>query len=89
MTEPILRLENVSYAYPDGPDAVENLSVCIERGERVTVLGRNGAGKSTFFLLCNGVLEPETGMIFCDGKPVTRKKQDLLELRRRVGIVFQ
>ena len=89
MTEPILRLENVSYAYPDGPDAVENLSVSIEKGERVAVLGRNGAGKSTFFLLCNGVLEPETGRIFCAGKPVTRKKQDLLELRRRVGIVFQ
>lgn len=89
MTEPILRLENVSYAYPDGPDAVENLSVCVEKGERVAVLGRNGAGKSTFFLLCNGVLEPETGKIFCGGKAVTRKKQDLLELRRRVGIVFQ
>ena len=89
MTEPILRLENVSYAYPDGPDAVKNLSVSIEKGERVAVLGRNGAGKSTFFLLCNGVLEPETGRIFCAGKPVTRKKQDLLELRRRVGIVFQ
>lgn len=89
MTEPILRLENVSYAYPDGPIAVENLSVCVEKGERVAVLGRNGAGKSTFFLLCNGVLEPKTGSIFCAGKAVTRKKQDLLELRRRVGIVFQ
>ena len=89
MTEPILRLEDVSYAYPDGPDAVDHLSVCVERGERVAVLGRNGAGKSTFFLLCNGVLEPETGRIFCDGKTVTRKKQDLMELRRRVGIVFQ
>ena len=89
MTEPILRLENVSYAYPDGPDAVKNLSVSIEKGERVAVLGRNGAGKSTFFLLCNGVLEPEAGKIFCAGKPVTRKKQDLVELRRRVGIVFQ
>ena len=89
MTEPILRLENVSYAYPDGPTAVESLSVCVEKGERVAVLGRNGAGKSTFFLLCNGVLEPKTGSIFCAGKAVTRKKQDLLELRRRVGIVFQ
>ena len=55
----------------------------------MAVLGRNGAGKSTFFLLCNGVLEPKSGTIFCAGKAVTRKKQDLLELRRRVGIVFQ
>ena len=89
MTDPILRLENVSYAYPDGPNAVDHLSVCVNKGERVAVLGRNGAGKSTFFLLCNGVLEPETGSLFCAGKAVTRKKQDLLELRRRVGIVFQ
>ena len=89
MTEPIIHFENVSYAYPDGPNAVDSLSVSIQKGERVAVLGRNGAGKSTFFLLCNGVLEPDTGAIFCAGKAVTRKKQDLLELRRRVGIVFQ
>ncbi len=89
VTEPIIHFENVSYAYHDGPIAVDSLSVSIQKGERVAVLGRNGAGKSTFFLLCNGVLEPDTGAIFCAGKAVTRKKQDLLELRRRVGIVFQ
>lgn len=58
MDAPIIQLENVSYAYPDGPMAVKNLSVSIGKGERVAVLGRNGAGKSTFFLLCNGILEP-------------------------------
>lgn len=89
MTEPILKLENVSYTYPDGPLAVRSLNVSIHKGERVAVLGRNGAGKSTFFLLCNGVLEPESGTISCGGQAVTRKKKDLLELRRRVGIVFQ
>lgn len=89
MTEPILRLEDVSYTYPDGPMAVENLNISIHAGERVAVLGRNGAGKSTFFLLCNGVLEPESGTIYCAGQAVSRKKKDLLELRRRVGIVFQ
>ena len=89
MTEPILRLENVSYAYPDGPLAVDHLSVSVAKGERLAVLGRNGAGKSTFFLLCNGILEPDHGTIYCDGKAVSRKKKDLLELHRRVGIVFQ
>ena len=89
MTEPILQLEHISYTYPDGPLAVEDLSVSIEKGERVAVLGRNGAGKSTFFLLCNGILEPSEGTIRCGGKPLTRKKKDLTELRRRVGIVFQ
>ena len=89
MTEPILQLEHVSYTYPDGPLAVEDLSVSIEKGERVAVLGRNGAGKSTFFLLCNGILEPSEGTIRCGGKPLNRNKKDLTELRRRVGIVFQ
>ena len=89
MTEPILQLEHISYTYPDGPLAVEDLSVSIAKGERVAVLGRNGAGKSTFFLLCNGILEPSAGTIRCCGKPVTRKKKDLIELHRRVGIVFQ
>ena len=89
MTEQILQLEHISYTYPDGPLAVEDLSVSIAKGERVAVLGRNGAGKSTFFLLCNGILEPSAGTIRCCGKPVTRKKKDLIELHRRVGIVFQ
>ena len=89
MSEPILQLENMSYAYPDGPLAVDKLSVSIHKGERVAVLGRNGAGKSTFFLLCNGILEPDQGKLYCGGKAVSRKKKDLLELHRRVGIVFQ
>ena len=89
MIEPILRLENVSYTYPDGPLAADHLSVSIQKGERVAVLGRNGAGKSTFFLLCNGILEPDQGTVYCGGKAVSRKKKDLLELHRRVGIVFQ
>ena len=89
MTEPILRLEDVSYTYPDGPLAVDHLHVSIAKGERLAVLGRNGAGKSTFFLLCNGILEPDHGTVYCGGKAVGRKKKDLLELHRRVGIVFQ
>lgn len=89
MIEPILQLENVSYTYPDGPLAADNLSVSLRKGERVAVLGRNGAGKSTFFLLCNGILEPDRGTVYCGGRAVSRKKKDLLELHRRVGIVFQ
>ncbi|MDD6188325.1 MAG: ATP-binding cassette domain-containing protein [Clostridiales bacterium] len=89
MTEPILELENVSYTYPDGPVAVDDLSVSVGRGERVAVLGSNGAGKSTFFLLCNGILEPSAGCIRCGGRQMSRKKKDLIELHRRVGIVFQ
>ena len=89
MSEPILRLSGVSYAYPDSPPAVEDLSFSIAKGERVAVLGRNGAGKSTFFLLCCGILQPEAGEIYLHGRKLTGKKADQLELHRRVGVVFQ
>ena len=89
MSEPILRLSGVSYAYPDSPPAVEDLSFSIAKGERVAVLGRNGAGKSTFFLLCCGILQPEAGEIYLHGRKLTGKKADRLELHRRVGVVFQ
>lgn len=89
MSDPIIQLEQISYSYPGGVLAVENLNVSIHKGERVAVLGRNGAGKSTFFLLCNGILSPSQGKIYLEGKELTHKKKDLLELHRRVGIVFQ
>ena len=53
------------------------------------MLGSNGAGKSTFFLLANGVLCPKEGTVFFHGEPVGRKKQELNRLRRGVGLVFQ
>ena len=89
MTEPILRLEGVCYAYPDSPPAVEQLSCSIAAGERVAVMGRNGAGKSTFFLLCCGLLQPQEGAIYLHGRKLTHHKADRLELHRRVGVVFQ
>ncbi len=85
----IIRLEQVSYTYEDGRDALRDLSVCLHSGEKVAVLGENGAGKSTFFLLCNGVLSPTRGQVFLEGAPVTRKRQSLTALRRKVGFVFQ
>ena len=89
MNQPILELRCVSYAYPDSPLAVEDLSFAVEKGERVAVLGRNGAGKSTFFLLCCGVLAPARGQVILQGRALTGKKADQLELHRRVGVVFQ
>ena len=48
MSAPILSLDRVSYAYPDSPLAVEDLRFSLEKGERVAVLGRNGAGRVPF-----------------------------------------
>ena len=69
--------------------AVEDLRFSLEKGERVAVLGRNGAGKSTFFLLCCGILSPQRGTVSLQGRVLTGSKADRLELHRRVGVVFQ
>jgi len=89
LSEALLEFWDISYAYEEGGFALQPLSLTIQPGERLAVLGGNGAGKSTFFLCCNGVLTPDSGRIFFRGREVTRKKTDLLELRKNVGIVFQ
>lgn len=88
--KPILEIKNLSYSYHnDEFKALDNVSVNIYRGEKIAVVGNNGSGKSTFFLNCNGVLEAQKGEIYFDGCLVTRKKHDLINLRKNVGIVFQ
>lgn len=87
--EEILRFEAVSFAYEEGRKALSDVSVTVHAGERVAVLGNNGAGKSTFFLLANGVLRPERGRILFRGAPVGGGTKQLNVLRRGVGLVFQ
>ncbi|MEA4891409.1 MAG: ABC transporter ATP-binding protein [Peptococcaceae bacterium] len=87
--ECLLELENVSYAYQEGRKALEEVSARFYPGERVAVLGNNGAGKSTFFLCCNGVLRPEAGRLLFEGREIRHKRQELILLRKNVGIVFQ
>ena len=88
----ILRFEHVSYGYDVGSTekpALRDCSVSVGEGERIAVLGNNGAGKSTFFLLANGVLQPREGTVFYQGKPVGKSSRDRNLLRRGVGLVFQ
>ena len=85
----LLEFSGVSYAYEEGREALKNLSVAIRKGEKIAVLGENGAGKSTFFLLCNGVLAPKSGEIRYNGEPVGKSRKDKMKLRQQVGIVFQ
>lgn len=88
----MLEFQEVSFQYETGDgdhEALAPLSVTLREGERVAVLGSNGAGKSTFFLLANGVLRPHSGTIRLDGEPVGHRSRDLLRLRRAVGLVFQ
>lgn len=87
--EPLLRLEHVSYSYEDSEPALDDVSLSIGRGERIAVLGNNGAGKSTFFLVCNGILKPQHGKLFFEGGEMGRTKNELIELRKNIGVVFQ
>ncbi|MEG3029054.1 MAG: ABC transporter ATP-binding protein [Oscillospiraceae bacterium] len=85
----LMEIAGVSFAYPDSEKGLKNISVKLGKGERIAVLGNNGAGKSTFFLLCNGILKPYEGKILYEGQEVTGKRSDLVNLRKNVGVVFQ
>ena len=87
----ILKAENLYFSYDDDQEenALNGLSLEIRRGEKVAVMGSNGSGKSTFFLCCNGIHRPASGKLYFDGKEVSYDRKSLLQLRSKVGIVFQ
>ncbi|MDR2530259.1 MAG: energy-coupling factor ABC transporter ATP-binding protein [Oscillospiraceae bacterium] len=86
----VLRIENIGYRYHGAErPALNGVSVTVRRGERVAVLGSNGAGKSTFFLCCNGVLRPQSGRILLNGNAVGKTKREVYALRQAIGLVFQ
>ncbi|MEG1983819.1 MAG: ABC transporter ATP-binding protein [Oscillospiraceae bacterium] len=85
----ILRLENINFCYETGEIALCNVSLTIAKGERIAVIGNNGAGKSTFFLCCNGILKQDSGDIFYHGKKLSQSRKDLFLLRKNVGLVLQ
>ncbi len=87
MSTPVLDVQGLAYAYPDGHQALYGVDVHVHQGERVALLGPNGAGKTTLVLHLNGILTAGAGTVTVSGLPVT--KQNVQEVRRRVGVVFQ
>ena len=85
--EVILQVRDLQYAYSDEKMVLKGVDLDIRQGERIAVMGSNGAGKSTFFLNINGVLQSEHGEIFYRGQKMTKKTMN--DLRKNVGIVFQ
>jgi cobalt/nickel transport system ATP-binding protein len=85
----MIELKNISYCYPEGTEALADINLLVNAGEKLVVAGPNGAGKSTLFLILNGILQPLSGNYFFNGKQVTYSNADLLQLRKNVGIVFQ
>lgn len=82
-----VEVENLSYTYPDGSPALDDISFRVETGESLAVVGANGAGKSTLLLHLNGCLIPQTGRVRVDGMAVTN--HSLAVVRRTVGMLFQ
>ncbi len=84
----VIELRDVSFTYDGERDALSHVSLTVERGAHVVVLGRNGSGKSTLVRCVNGLVVPDEGRVLVDGRD-TADPDDLLEIRRHTGMVFQ
>ncbi|MBR5309544.1 MAG: ABC transporter ATP-binding protein [Oscillospiraceae bacterium] len=85
--EEVIRLENVSFGYEHGKNVVKDVDIAIKKGERVAVVGKNGAGKSTMAKLITGIHRPGKGHIYIGGKDY--KKFTVKEIGEQVGYVMQ
>ncbi len=90
---PILQAEHVSYVYSGGlptqTTAVDDVSLSVEAGEFVGVIGHTGSGKSTLVQHFNGLLRPTSGRILLDGRDIWADPKKIRDVRFRVGLVFQ
>lgn len=82
-----LSLNNVTYKYPNGFTAVEQVSMSFEPGESVAIIGQNGAGKTTTVKLMNGLLKPSEGDVIVEGW--NTKDYTTAQISKKVGYVFQ
>ena len=85
----VIETKDITYEYPDGTKALDKVNFNVDDGKIVALLGPNGAGKSTLFLHFNGILSPSTGSVIIEGDTVKYNKKDLMQIRQKVGIVFQ
>lgn len=87
----MLRFDDIVFAYhtaPDGVRALDAVTISVQPGEEVAVVGANGSGKSTLARLANGILLPQAGSVEVDGI-YTSDEARIRELRERVGVVLQ
>ena len=88
-TTACITLERVTFNYPNGKKALNNLSFTIPRGTRAAFIGPNGAGKSTLFQHLNALLRPVSGRLLFNGQPYQYSRAAIAKLRQSVGLVFQ
>ena len=86
----IFEFRNVHYQYPGhNRSALNGFDLVLPEAEKIAVVGRNGSGKSTFFLHCNGLYQPDSGQVCFRGRPLSYDRKSLKSLRQQVGLVFQ
>ena len=84
----VIEFQNVSFRYNEGKDILKNISLSVEKGDFVAVLGHNGSGKSTLAKHINAILIPSEGKVFVDGLD-TSDDNNFAAIRRSAGMVFQ
>ena len=84
----LIEVDHLSYRYPDGVEALRDVSLHVQHGEWVGVVGPNGAGKTTLFLILSGILDGFEGSVQVSGYDLT-KPEGRKEVHRKLGIVFQ
>ena len=90
----ILQTQNLKKVYGTGPNAVhalDGISLSVEKGEFVAVVGTSGSGKSTLLHMLGGLDRPTSGKVFVDGKDIFSLNEEALTIfrRRKIGFVFQ
>ncbi|MBW4691220.1 MAG: energy-coupling factor ABC transporter ATP-binding protein [Lyngbya sp. HA4199-MV5] len=86
----LLAFEQVGYTYAGCSEpALQGLTLCIPAGKRCALIGQNGCGKTTLFLLANGLYKPRQGVVRWQGEPLKYDRTSLMALRQEVGLVFQ
>lgn len=86
----MIEVKNLSKVFPDGTQALSDISVSVPKGDFVAVIGLSGAGKSTFLRCINRLVEPSGGEVKVGGQEVTRLSlSELQRFRRKVGFIFQ
>ena len=87
ITFPIITMKDVNFIYPNGTHALKNISLNVDKGELLAIMGQNGAGKTTLIRTLNGLLRPSRGVIYIEGENISLKT--VATLSKRVGIIFQ
>ena len=85
---PVIRLENLSYAYPAGPPVIRELNFSLYPEDRIGLVAPNGCGKTTLFHLIMGLLKPSAGSVVLFGQRVCEERE-FAPYRSRIGLLFQ